>query len=85
MSKARELLQRVIKNQYINDSDNKKLRAEIKELLAQPELSTDSLQLDAQEPATLSDLQIWTANSDPLFEDGVRFAESHYGITRETK
>lgn len=36
-SKARELLQRVIKNQYINDSDNKNLRDEITELLAQPE------------------------------------------------
>ena len=37
MSRERDLLKQVIKNQYINDSDNKKLRAEIEGLLAQPE------------------------------------------------
>ena len=85
---------------------------ELEELIAQGELPTDSLQLDAQEPdyylwhnkvheehtttegghdvyplytappkrEPLSDLQIWTANSDPVFEDGVRFTEKHYGV-----
>jgi hypothetical protein len=28
----------------------------------------------------LSDVQIWWANSNPIFEDGVRFAEKHYKI-----
>lgn len=52
-------------------------QSQVNQLLAQPETK--------QEPAALSDLQIWTANSDPFFEDGVRFAEAHYGITRGTK
>ena len=45
MSLERELLKRVIKNQYINDSDNKNLRDEIQELLAQPEQSEQTEQI----------------------------------------
>ena len=72
MSKERDLLKKVIRNmQYLNYSCNKNLRDEITELLAQHEQT---------ERKPLSDVQIWWANSNPVFEDGVRFAEKHYKI-----
>lgn len=55
MSKERELLQRLVDSGVLGGYS---FIAEVKELLAQPELSTDSLQLDEQEPVAW----MWTRN-----------------------
>ena len=68
MSKERELLQRLVDSGVLGGYS---FIAEVKELLAQPELSTDSLQLDEQEPVA------WMNDSGGCFlSDGNKYSEN---------
>ncbi len=53
--------------------------ADDKDVAEYPRISRDGKPLYAAlpKPETLSEEQIWTANSDQAFKDGVRFAENY--------
>ena len=68
MNRERALLQRLVDSGVLGGYS---FIAEVKELLAQPELSTDSLQLDEQEPVA------WMNDSGGCFlSDGNKYSEN---------
>jgi hypothetical protein len=70
MSKERDLLKKWV-SQFGNLRHDFNLLTETKELLTQPEQPK-------QEP--LSEQTIWNANTEQLFEEGVRWAEQQHRI-----
>ena len=76
------LLECVIKNQYINDSDNKNLRDEITELLAQPEPEgiTQPKHEPLSEDEILEGMKDEPTTSCRCFICGIKFAEKAHGI-----
>ena len=72
MSKERELLKKVLEGEANGDFFiSFELENEVIELLAQPELSTDSLHLDTQEPVA------WVNDSGGCFlSDGNKYSEN---------
>ena len=75
MSEALKILQELRENKrysYMYD----RIDTAIKELLAQPEIR----ELLTQKREPLSEQVIWNANTEQLFEEGVRWAEKAHGI-----
>jgi len=66
MSKERELLERVLDTQH---NLSVQIAYEIEELLAQPELSTNSLQLTEQEPVAWMYEEATSFNKDGYFSE----------------
>ncbi len=85
MSKERELLTRLVKSGVLGGYS---FIAEVKELLAQPELSTNGLQLTKQEPLGFKMVEDFLETYEEVsydyvqgFNDAVLWAEKHHAIT----